>query len=387
MFFKDIIGQEDIKQRFTRSVQTEQIPHAQLLCGKEGVGKLALALAFVQYLNCTNRTETDSCGECPSCLKMKKLIHPDLHFVFPIVKNEKSKKTVCDDFLPEWRTFLTDHIYFSYNRWLESLGDVNKQASIYTKESDEISRKLSLKSYEAEYKSMIIWLPEKMHPDCANKLLKILEEPPQKTIFLLVSEEPDNIIITIQSRAQRINIRSIAQDKMIAALKEKFGLNDEDSRAVAHMAGGSFTAAEEAVSINNESAYFLEQFADLMRSAYKVGFVTNPTEKSNGLKGLKLWSERMANDGRERQKAFLSYCQRMLRENFILNLNQPQLNYMTFEEGSFSSKFHRFINEKNIFGLMNEFGLAEAHIGQNINSKMVFFDLALKCIMLLRNVG
>jgi DNA polymerase-3 subunit delta' len=356
-----------------------------LLCGKEGVGKLALALAFVRYLNCTNRSETDACGVCPSCVKMNKFIHPDVHFVFPIIKIEKSKKIVCDDFLPEWRNFLSENTYFSYNQWLETLGDTNKQASIYTKESDEIARKLGFKSYEAEYKTMIIWFPEKMHQDCANKLLKLLEEPPEKTLFLLVSEQPDEIILTIQSRAQRINVRSIPQEEMIPALQQRFALSEGDARAIAHISEGSFTRAAEIVSLNNDTVFFSEQFAELMRSAYRVGFITKPVEKSIGLKGLKTWSEQMAGEGRERQKAFLSYSQHMIRENFILNLKQPQLNYMTAGESSFASKFHRFINEKNISGLMNEFGLAEAHIGQNINAKMVFFDLALKSIMLLRN--
>jgi len=385
MFFRDIVGHEGIKQRFIQSVQTGRIPHAQLLCGKEGVGKTALALAFVRYLNCRNRSETDACGVCPSCLKMNKLIHPDVHFVFPIVKNEKAKKTVCDDYLPEWRSFLTEHEYFSCNQWLEALGDVNKQPVIYTKESDEIARKLNFKPYEAEYKTMIIHLPEKMHPDCANKLLKLLEEPTEKTLFLLLSEQPDEIIITIQSRAQRINVRPVPHEDMIPALQKKFALDEENARAIAHIANGSFTQAAEAVSLNSDYAFFLQQFADLMRSAYKVGFVTNPLEKSNGLKDLKSWSAKMAEEGRERQKMFLSYSQRMIRENFILNLKNPQLNYMTFDEGSFSSKFHRFINEKNIFGLTDEFGLAEAHIAQNVNAKIVFFDLALKCIMMLKS--
>ena len=204
MFFRDIIGQDEIKQRFIQAVQTEQIPHAQLLSGKEGTGKFALAFALSRYLNCTGRLENDACGVCPSCVKMNKFIHPDLHFVFPIVKNDKRNKVICDDYLPEWRSFLSENIYFTYNQWLEEIGEGGKQGLIYTRESNEILRKLNLKTFEAPYKTMIIWLPEKMHPDCANKLLKILEEPPQKTIFLLVSEQPDEILTTIQSRSQQI---------------------------------------------------------------------------------------------------------------------------------------------------------------------------------------
>lgn len=383
MFFKDIIGQDEVKQRFIQSVKTGQVPHAQLLSGKEGIGKYPLALAFARYLNCTNRQENDACGACPACIKMNKLIHPDLHFVFPIVKKDKPKREVCDDFLAEWRSFLLDNDYFTYNQWLDAMGETSKQALIYTKESDEILRKLNLKTFEAEYKIMIIWLPEKMHQDCANKLLKILEEPPQKTIFLLISENSEEILQTIQSRSQRINVKAISQEDMTGALQQRFVLNEHDARAVAHIANGSFTQAKETINMNDENRFFFEQFTSLMRSAYRVGGIKNPAEKSKGLRGLKTWADAMAGEGREKQKAFFAYSQRLLRENFILNIHEPQLNYLTFDEEKFSSNFHPFINESNVIGLMDEFDLAEAHIGQNINAKMVFFDLALKTIMLL----
>ena len=382
MFFKDVIGQEDIKERLRQSVQASQIPHAQLLTGKEGVGKFTLALAFATYLNCTNRTDEDACGVCPACVKMQKLFHPDVHFVFPIVKNEKSKRTVCDDFLPEWRSFLLENDYFTYNQWLGTMGE-QKQAVIYTKESDEILRKLSMKTFEAEYKTMLIWLPEKMHPDCANKLLKILEEPPAKTVFLLISEQPDEILQTIQSRSQRIEIKAIDNNNIIQAIQSKFAIDESDARSVAHIANGSFTQALEVIQASDENQFFLEQFIFLMRSAYRVGAIKNMSEKNIGLKGLRTWADTLSAEGRERQKAFLTYCQRLLRENFVMNLQHPQLNYQTSSETQFSTNFHRFINEKNIEELMNEFGLAEAHIAQNVNAKMVFFDLALKTIVLL----
>ncbi|MCD7973419.1 MAG: DNA polymerase III subunit delta [Candidatus Azobacteroides sp.] len=383
MFFRDIIGQEEIKLRFIRSVETEQIPHAQLLAGKEGVGKYALALALAQYVNCTDRKDGDSCGVCPSCVKMNKLIHPDLHFVFPIVKNEKSKRTVCDDFLPEWRNFLLTNTYFTYNQWLDAMGESNKQALIYTKESEEILRKLNLKTFEADYKTMIIWLPEKMHQDCANKLLKILEEPPAKTLFLLITEQPDEILLTIQSRSQRINVKSIHPERIMEKLHQDFSLEESECRAIAHIADGSFTRALETIYLNEQNQFFFEQFTHLMRSAYRVGAIKDPVEKNVGLRGLKSWADTMAGEGRERQKAFFTYCQRLLRENFIFNIQQPALNYMTQKEEEFSSRFAPFIHEKNVSGLMEEFALAEAHVSQNINAKMVFFDLALKTIMLL----
>ena len=199
MFFKDVIGQDTAKQQLIQEVREGRIPHAQLFCGPAGVGKLPLAMAYARYICCPNRTETDACGTCPSCVKWNKLVHPDVHFVFPIVKSAKGKKEVCDDYIADWRHLVLSNPYFSLNHWLNEMGAENGQAIIYAKESDEITRKLSLKSSEGGYKVTIVWLPEKLHEVCANKLLKLLEEPPEKTIFLLVSEAPEMILSTILS--------------------------------------------------------------------------------------------------------------------------------------------------------------------------------------------
>ncbi|KAA6311717.1 DNA polymerase III subunit delta', partial [termite gut metagenome] len=188
MFFKDVIGQEAAKERLLREIKGGRIPHARLICGPEGTGKFPLALAYARYISCTDRKENDACGKCPSCVKFNKLVHPDVHFIFPIVKNVKRKKEVCNDYIAEWRKFIIANPYFNLNHWLNEIGANNSQAIIYAKESDEIIKKLSLKSSENGYKSVFIWLPEKMHPVCANKLLKLLEEPPEKTLFLLISE-------------------------------------------------------------------------------------------------------------------------------------------------------------------------------------------------------
>ena len=190
MFFRDVIGQEEVKQRLIQEVNEGRIPHAQLICGPEGVGKIPLAIAYARYISCSNRSETDACGVCPSCVKFNKLVHPDVHFVFPIVNKAKSPKvSVCADFLPQWREQLLTSPYFNLNHWLNNIGAENKQAQIFANESDEILKKLSLKSSEGGFKITIVWLPEKLHPVCANKLLKLLEEPPERTIFLLVSEK------------------------------------------------------------------------------------------------------------------------------------------------------------------------------------------------------
>lgn len=388
MFFRDVIGQEELKSRLIQTVREGHIAHAQLFCGLEGVGALPLALAYARYVHCTSPQETDACGVCPSCRKYNKLIHPDLHFVFPIVKADKKKKEVCDDFLPEWRECVLKDGYFGYNQWLIFLGSENAQGLIYAKESSEIIRKLSLKTYEAEYKIMIVWLPEKMHDVCSNKLLKLLEEPPLKTLFLLVSEQPEQMLTTILSRCQRINVRPIESETMRQVLSSRFGLTDQDSAAVAHIAGGNYLKAIETIQLSEENQLYFDYFTRYMRLAYTVANMKradNPLLKFNALKELKEVADGISDLGRERQKQFLSYCQRYLRENFVLNLREPSLSYLNAKEAAFSSKFAPFIHHRNVFQFLEAFERAEVEIGQNVYAKMVFFDLALKAIMLLKN--
>lgn len=373
MYFKDIIGQEDIKKRLIQSARSGIIPHAQLFCEPEGAGAFPLALAYARYLNCAHPGETDACGQCPSCLKYDAFIHPDLYFIFPIVANKEKKKEICDDYLPEWRGFLKERPYFNLNSWLNYLEAENKQAIIYAKESDEIIRKLSMKAYEAAYRVLIIWLPEKMNEACANKLLKLIEEPPANTIFLLISNAPDLIIGTIQSRSQRINIRAISTEAVTAALISKFGLSQDDAKNVGHIANGNFIRAMEAISLGEENKLFLELFKGMMRNSW-----------ARNVKGMKEASELYASLGRERQKDFLSFAQRMIRENFIYRFQEPELNYMNHEEASFAVNFSSFVNERNVTDLMKELEKAEQHISQNVNAKMVFFDLSLQITVLLK---
>lgn len=373
MFFNDIIGQEEVKQRFIRSIGEGLVPHAQLICGPEGTGKMPLAIAYARYLNCTDRGESDACGHCPSCVKFNKLVHPDLHFVFPIVNNSKKKKDICDDYLSEWREFVLDKTYFSFNDWLDFIEAENSQGMIYAKESNEIIRKLNLKTYEAEYKTMIIWLPEKMHEACANKLLKMIEEPPAKTVFLLVSEAPDQIIGTIQSRSQRVNVRGIQTDDMKKALQGQFNLSEEDAASAAHLANGNYVRALNIIHSGEETRYFLELFITIMRNSWK-----------RDVKNMKLKAEEFASLGREKQKEFLRYAQNQLRENFIYNLHQPQLNYLNKAEATFSVNFAPYVNERNVVDFMQELDLAIRHVEQNVNSRMVFFDLSMKVAVLLK---
>lgn len=373
MLFREVVGQEVIKERLVREVQEARVPHAQLFCGPTGTGKLPLALAYAQYLCCEHPGEDDSCGVCPSCVKFNKLVHPDLHFAYPIVKNAKGKKEVCNDYIDAWRRLILTSPYFSFQHWLSEMEAENGQAIIYAKESDEILRKLSFKSSEGGYKILILWLPEKLHPVCANKLLKLLEEPPEKTVFLLISEEPEAILSTILSRTQRINIRKIQTSAIDEALQQRYGVAAAQSSVIAHLANGNFVEALECIHLSKERELYLQLFISLMRLSYQ-----------RKIKEMKQWSEQVAALGRERQKELLSYCQRMIRENFIYNFRQPELNYLNTEEANFSQNFARFVNERNILSLMDELAEAQKHIEQNVNAKMVFFDFALKTIVLLK---
>ncbi|GHV18296.1 DNA polymerase III subunit delta [Bacteroidia bacterium] len=375
MFFKDIIGQKEVKERLTRTAREGVIPHAQLFCGPEGIGKFPLALAYAQYLNCENPSENDSCGQCPSCIKYNHLAHPDLHFVYPIVKKAAKKKEVCDDYITDWRNFIKEKdYYFSYNQWLEYIDAENSQGLIYAKESEEILRKLSLRIYEAKYKTMIIWMPEKMHESCSNKLLKIIEEPTENTVFLLVSDTPDNIITTIQSRCQRINIHGIEKQDIVQALESAYNITPEDAGNVAHLSKGSYLKAIETISLDEEHKLFFNLFVQMMRASY-----------ARDIKQIKTIGNELAGVGRENQKSFLIYSQRMIREYFISNLKHPEMIYVSSDEANFGTRFAPFINERNITGFMDELALAERHIEQNVNAKMVFFDLCLKITMLIKS--
>lgn len=372
MYFKDIIGQETVKQRLRLEVREGRVPHAQLFAGPEGTGALPLAIAYARFLLCTRRGEEEACGTCPSCVKLNKLAHPDLHFVFPVVKRKGGGDTVSDDYIREWRELAISTPYFGMNHWLDAMGAENQQAQIFVKESDELVRKLSLKSSEGGYKVVIIWLPEKMKVECANKLLKLLEEPPAQTVFLLVSEEPDRILPTILSRTQRINVPRLEDAEIAEALKVRFGLQDTDAAETARLAEGSYLQALEIIHLSEDTQLFFGLFVSLMRLAYQ-----------RKVKEMREWSDTVAAMGRERQKDFLTYCQRMVRESFVSNFHRKEMNYMNREEENFTIRFAPFINERNVMGITDELAEAQTHIEQNVNPRMVFFDFALKMIVLL----
>lgn len=375
MNFSQIPGQKETIDRLIRSVKEQRVSHAQLLSGPEGCGSLALALAYARYVSCENRSETDSCGICKSCVKYEKMIHPDLHFVFPVIKNKKETEPVSDSYIEEWREFVKRSPYFTLNNWLDSIEVGNAQGLIFASEAGEIIKKLNLKSFESDFKIMIIWLPEKMHLSTANKLLKMIEEPPEKTLFLLVSEEPDKVIPTIISRCQLIKIPGFSIRDIRHYLIRKYNCSEEKAQEIARVANGSIIRAAELFENEDSSLQNLEKFKKLMRFAWKRDIIS-----------VISWSEEIAGTGREAQKNFISYTLRILRENLMLSLGQLKndLVFLAGEEAAFSKNFHPFINQENIYQLADEFNIAYSHVEANGNAKIIFLDLALKVTKLIR---
>jgi DNA polymerase-3 subunit delta' len=376
MRFSRLPGHKDIIDKLICTVKEGRVSHAQLFTGPEGCGSLALAMAYAQYVSCENKGETDSCGVCKSCEKYQKMIHPDYHFVFPVVKTKGVQDPVSDSYIAQWRELVSKSPYFSLNNWLNTLELENAQGQISVNESAEVIRKLSLKPFESEFKIMIIWLPEKMHPAAANKLLKLIEEPPAKTLFLLVSNEPERVLPTILSRCQLVKIPAFTEGELAGFLVYEYKITPEKAKELAHISNGNILRAVEIVESSGDvSTQNLEWFKTIMRVAY-----------ARNIPEVIGWSESMASTGREAQKSFLGYGLRLLRENLMLTLDQKKnrLVYLANEEMDFSSRFHPFISEKNIFNLTEEFNLAYAHIEANGNAKIVFLDLGLRIVKLIR---
>lgn len=376
MTFSEVIAQNDAKRRLLQMVAEKRLPHAIMFCGPQGSGKMALALAFASYLLCSDHDgRDDACGHCRQCNMLNRWEHPDLHFTYPTIKLPSmgsDHKPVSDDFAQQWRRLLQHGPYFTMDQWMSEIEAENQQAIITAGESDDLTRKLSLKSSQGGRKVSVIWLPERMNSECANKLLKLIEEPPSQTVFLMVCEEPTKLLETIRSRTQRIDIKRIGDDEIATALSERRGLDAEAARRIARTANGSWTAAIGALNANSESELFLDMFQQLMRLAY-----------SRNVKELKRWSETMQGFGREKQKRFLEYTLRLTRENFMYNFGREELCYMTLREEAFAKNFARFVNENNVISIYDVTNRAIRDIGQNANAKIVFFDLALQMIVLL----
>ena len=377
MQFKDIIGHNEVKKRLIDSVENSRISHAQLFLGEEGSGNLPLAIAYAQYIACENRQPIDSCGLCNSCIKFQKLTHPDLHFVFPVATNKSvTKKPVSKLFIKEWRELVTETKgYITLADLQEKLETENKQLLIPKDESVEIIKTLSLKTYESEYKTMIIWFPEKFNNSSANKLLKIIEEPPAKTLFLLVAHDSEQIIPTILSRTQLVKVGRVEESELKNAVSSKFSIDNVLATKVAHLSDGNFIKASKILEQNENEDSFHELFVKWMRFAFKAD-----------VSGLISWTDEIAKSsfGREKQKQFLNYGLHIFRESLITNYGNTELNRISENEIVFLKNFAPYIHGANCLNIIELFNDASYHIERNANPKVLFLDVSLKLTKLLR---
>lgn len=361
MDWNDVIGQQNVKNRLKDLVASGRMPHALMLCGETGYGTLALADALATEL-----------------LHKTTSYHPDLHYSFPTVKLSSmgsDHKPVSDDFMKQWMELVkTESSYVTIEQWMEAMKATTQQAIITAAESDDLSRKLALKSSQGGYKVAIIWLAERMGDESANKILKTLEEPTPMTVFILCVERPERLLETIRSRVQRIDVPAIDEMSLENALVEKRGLDQDVAHRLARASSGNWLTAVELLSPDSERKLFLDMFVMLMREVYK-----------RDVRGMKKWSDTVgdAKFGRERQKRLIQYFLRMVREAFMSNFRNPDLSYMTMEEEQFVSKFGRFINEANVIDINALFELALRDITQNTKANIVFYDTALRLTVLL----
>jgi len=373
MRFRDVPGLSEVKEKLVRSVETGKVAHAQLFAGPEGGANLSLALAYATYLNCIDRRDGDSCGQCASCLKTDKLIHPDFHLIFPVssTKNKTGKDVVSDSFITEWRQFVLQNPYGGPVEWSLAFGGENKQLNISREESRNILKKLTLKSYEGEYKIMLIWLAEHMHPTAANALLKLLEEPPEKTIFILTSYDEEQIIGTILSRVQKLQIRAFRNSEVSAYLKDKYQLEEEEAIKISNIANGSINYAQKL--INTEDDQSNASFQEWMRMCFKneYAMMVDGADEFNKM-------------GRTLQKSLLQYGLSIIRDSLLSQNNRKDLIHAMDKDMQFANNFSRTLNLQKLDQLYQLLNTAFYHLERNGNPKIIFLDTSLKISMIFK---
>jgi len=379
MQFSDILGQEYIKNHLIKSTLSGRIPHAQLFVGPEGCGTLPMSIAYAQLILCNNKSENNNDGNESCNLKFQSLSHPDLHFVYPNVTNEDVKsKPKSADFIADWREFVLKNPYGSLFDWYKHLGVQNKQGIIRVEDAQDILKSLSLKSYEGGYKVMIIWMVDKMNIEASNKLLKLLEEPPEKTLFILISENEEDIIQTIRSRCQVLNFGALPETVITKAMREKYFLDEPSAVKVAHQAQGNYNKALHILNNDTDDLPFEKWFVDWVRAAFKA------KKNATAIQELLSWSEEIASLGREGQKQFLNYCMVMFRQALLLNYKAEKLVYYEPKIDTFSlEKFAPFVNSSNISDIFKELSDAIYHIERNGNAKIILTDLSIKLTRLI----
>jgi DNA polymerase-3 subunit delta' len=379
MLFQDILGLTHIKKHLTLSADNGRIPHAQLFVGPEGCGTLPMAIAYAQYVLCQN-ADGENTGENEACnLKFNNISHPDLHFAFPVAGNHKVKShPVSKHFLEEWRQFVKEQPYGNLFDWYKLLGIDNKQGQIGVDEALDIVKSLALKSYEGGYKVMIIWMAERLNTAAANKLLKLLEEPPNKTLFILIAEDEEQLINTILSRCQIVHFPPLGEQAIKEALIEKLQVSEAEATKIAHQSNGNYNKAVDLVYQDSEDLMFETWFVAWVRSAFKA------KGNKTAIRDLIAWSEEVAKTGRETQKKFLGFCLNLFRQALLQNYTATDLVFFEpHTEGFFLEKFAPFVHGNNILDISKELQDAIYHIERNGNSKIVLTDLSIKLTRLL----
>lgn len=378
MLFNSILGLSHIKKHLALSANAGRIPHAQLFVGNEGCGTLPMAIAYAQYVLCQNTNEENNTGNEACNLKCNSLSHPDMHFAFPVSNSDKVKShAVSNHYMEEWRQFVQEQPYGNLFDWYRLIGIEKKQGQIGVDEAQDVVKKLSLKSYEGGYKVMLIWMADKLNIAAANKLLKLIEEPPEKTVFILIAEDEEQIIQTIRSRCQILHFPPVAENAIVQALIAK-GLDEQNAIKIAHEANGNFNKALDLMHNDSEDLVFEKWFVQWVRSAFKA--------KGNkaAIHDLILWSNEVAKTGRETQKKFLQYCMAIMRQAMLINYNVAELAFMRIHIDGFQlEKFAPFIHENNIEDITHELENAMYHIERNGNSKLILTDLSIKLTRLL----
>jgi DNA polymerase-3 subunit delta' len=364
MQFSEIIGQDDTKQLLLRAVHTNHLAHALLFDGPTGSANLALALALAQYVNCEDRQLNDSCGRCASCVKVQKLVHPDLHMVFPVANLAKGKTS--EAYLSDWRTFLLEQPYRTLPDWLETMGADNKQGNISAEEARNILQKLSLKAYEGAYKIMLIWLPELMNTASANALLKVLEEPPAQTLFLLVTNQPDKLLITILSRTQRVAVRAFTDEEVATHLRQHLNLDETTARRNAYLADGNLAEALRLAKQDTNTAEQHTWFAEWMRTCYRQDLI-NLVKQADQFDGF----------SKEKQKGLFEYSLRLYRDLFLWQQGAGALLRIPDDELAFVKNFGKVLSIQHIERIVADLNEAVYHLERNARAKMIMLDMSL----------
>ena len=378
MDFSDVIGQEHIKAHLIKTVENGRIPHTQLFIGNAGSGILPLALSYAKQILCHSyKKGSDEYVSCTN--KIEKLAHPDLHFVYPVNTNEDIKKNpISDNFVNKWRDFVLKNPYASLYDWYQFIGIEKKQGNISKLEAVSISKKLSLKAYEGGYKVMIIWMADKMNNECSNQLLKLVEEPPENTVLLLLTENAEQVLVTIQSRCQKLHIPLLSEEDIQTQLINNHQVNDNEAKKISHQSNGDFNKALHFLKKDGDEVFFENLFVFWVRTAFKA------KGNKSAINDLFGWSEELAKEGRETQKKFLSFCLEVFRQAMLKNYKADSLIYFESHDGKFSfDKFSAYIHQNNIFEIKDALEEAEYHIQRNGNAKIIFTDLSIQLTRLI----